>query len=149
MSQHIVDTLGDDPDLEQLMVDGSIVRVHQHRASKNCARRRSHRKVYRRAKYPNACRSGCLCRCDSRDRCHACDSCEKASPSISTRATDKELSDAVTLRVSHDLAGYGRVLSYAIVTVVSATFYRKQISRLLYHQRPFTEAASTHLEVRG
>lgn len=32
--QHIIDTLADDPDLEQLMIDGSIVRVHQHGASK-------------------------------------------------------------------------------------------------------------------
>ncbi|WNK19427.1 IS5 family transposase [Halomonas piscis] len=32
--QRIFDTVADDPDLEQLMIDGSIVRVHQHGASK-------------------------------------------------------------------------------------------------------------------
>lgn len=32
--QHIVDALADDPDMEQLMIDGSIIRVHQHGASK-------------------------------------------------------------------------------------------------------------------
>lgn len=32
--QQVADTLADDPDLEQLMIDGSIVRVHQHGASK-------------------------------------------------------------------------------------------------------------------
>lgn len=32
--QRIFDTIADDPDLEQLMIDGSIVRVHQHGASK-------------------------------------------------------------------------------------------------------------------
>ncbi|GAB2710852.1 IS5 family transposase [Halomonas garicola] len=32
--QRIFDTVADDPDLEQLMIDGSIVRVHQYGASK-------------------------------------------------------------------------------------------------------------------
>lgn len=36
--QHIIDTLADDPDLEELMIDGSIVRVHQHGASKKTRR---------------------------------------------------------------------------------------------------------------
>jgi transposase len=38
--QQIFDTLADDPDLEQLMIDGSIVRVHQHGASKKTLRAR-------------------------------------------------------------------------------------------------------------
>lgn len=32
--KHVFEKLADDPDLEYLMVDGSIVRVHQHGASK-------------------------------------------------------------------------------------------------------------------
>lgn len=36
--QQVVDTLADDPDLEQLMIDGSIVRVHQHGAAKKTLR---------------------------------------------------------------------------------------------------------------
>lgn len=38
--QQIIDTLADDPDLEQLMIDGSIVRVHQHGAAKKPLRTR-------------------------------------------------------------------------------------------------------------
>ena len=32
--QQIANSLANDPDLEQLMIDGSIIRVHQHGASK-------------------------------------------------------------------------------------------------------------------
>ncbi|WP_439649811.1 IS5 family transposase [Halomonas alkalicola] len=32
--QQVIDTLADDPDMEQLMIDGSIVKVHQHGAAK-------------------------------------------------------------------------------------------------------------------
>jgi len=38
--QQIFDTLADDPDLEQLMIDGSIVRVHQQGAAKKPLRTR-------------------------------------------------------------------------------------------------------------
>ncbi|QJQ99652.1 IS5 family transposase [Halomonas sp. PGE1] len=32
--QQVIDTLADDPDMKQLMIDGSIVKVHQHGAAK-------------------------------------------------------------------------------------------------------------------
>ena len=38
----IFDAIADDPDLEYLMVDGSIVRVHQHGAAKKTPGSRSH-----------------------------------------------------------------------------------------------------------
>lgn len=38
----LMDVIANDPDLEYLMVDGSIVRVHQHGASKKTPIRRGH-----------------------------------------------------------------------------------------------------------
>ncbi|MEQ5800692.1 MULTISPECIES: IS5 family transposase [Bacteria] len=35
--QQVIDTLADDPDMEQLMIDGSIVKVHQHGGGKKTA----------------------------------------------------------------------------------------------------------------
>ena len=41
--QRLLEAVADDPDLEYLMVDGSIVRVHQHGAAKKNSSRRSAR----------------------------------------------------------------------------------------------------------
>jgi len=50
----------DDPDLEYLMVDGRIVRVHPHGAGKKTAARRSDGQVPRRLEHKNSCNGGCL-----------------------------------------------------------------------------------------
>ena len=41
--ERIFTTMSDDPDLEYLMVDGSIVRVHQHGAAKKTNKRLRHK----------------------------------------------------------------------------------------------------------
>ena len=43
IGERIVPTMSDDPDLAYLMVDGSIVRVHQHGAAKKTHRRLRHK----------------------------------------------------------------------------------------------------------
>lgn len=55
----LFETLSGAPDLEYLMVDGSIVRVHQHGAAKKRTVPPSHGQVTRWAEHKNSC--GCRC----------------------------------------------------------------------------------------
>ncbi len=54
---HLKEFVSDDPDLEEFLIDGSIIRVHQHAAgAQKKGGKASHRKIKRRVDDKNSCR---------------------------------------------------------------------------------------------